>query len=810
MATSHQDDTFKVVIVGGGIAGLTLANALQHAGVDYVLLEAKSEIAPSLGASIGIAPNGIRILDQLSCYDAIEGLITPVETVGLHDVNGKELAPRSDMFKLARVRMNYPVCFLDRQALLKILAEHVCDQSRICLSKRVATIEHFVDHVEVCCTDGTSYNGAVVVGADGVNSTVRREMWRAAEALESGLTSKEDRATLFAEYKCLYGISSPTAGLAIGNFEVTFAQDVSTMVISSKGGRVFWFLFGRLPKVCRAGEIPRFSRSEAEQFARENLDILITPTGVKFGHIWKNRENCTLVPIEEGDYAHWTWGRFACVGDSIHKMTPNSGAGGNAAIESAAALANAINSLKIAACNPSLEDVSHIMTGYQEERKFRVSETIKSAHQVTRFQALKGVKERLIAKYVLPVTVELGADSETDGWIGSTMLNYLPPPPRSLCGTMPFNPSQGRGKHESLLRRAIFALPLLAVGIWCFVVILKHLPFGLFTEILESGRISWDHDRSVSVIKTLFHIEFLDQMLRSAALAMVPSALAMDKPSALQMLTFITDTGLVYAIMLVEGARRANLFKPASLPFIFGLLAVNGIGVFFPLYYYLFYVLSPIATFAALDKRLTDRAFTLGVLPVLALSYYTPLFVAYCASSLELRYRALWMWHLFPVWTVVGQHVLAWTVMPKTIVTDRMQNPKRDLWAIRITIGSLTALSAAVWLSTLYQALRFGFSLSALFFPNDDIHTYLGGVRNMLVWDQLCFSLSSLLWMLYLFSDLKRAGMVRRSWSFVLGVLIGASVFGGTGAAVGVAWLWREEVLASRRHKDAVVKAKGS
>ncbi|KAF7508605.1 hypothetical protein GJ744_009154 [Endocarpon pusillum] len=71
--------------------------------------------------------------------------------------------------------------------------------------------------------------------------------------------------------------------------------------------------------------------------------------------------------------------------------------------------------------------------------------------------------------------------------------------------------------------------------------------------------------------------------------------------------------------------------------------------------------------------------FTLGVLPVLALSYYTPLFVAHCASNLELRHRAVWFWHMFPVWTVVGQHVLAWTVMPKTIVTDRMQNPKRDL-----------------------------------------------------------------------------------------------------------------------------------
>jgi 2-polyprenyl-6-methoxyphenol hydroxylase-like FAD-dependent oxidoreductase len=95
----------RVIIAGGGIAGLTLANALQHAdGVEYVLLEARSDIAPQVGASIGIAPNGNRILDQLGCYDEIERLTEPVESVGNHDANGKDYAARSDMFKLGHVR----------------------------------------------------------------------------------------------------------------------------------------------------------------------------------------------------------------------------------------------------------------------------------------------------------------------------------------------------------------------------------------------------------------------------------------------------------------------------------------------------------------------------------------------------------------------------------------------------------------------------------------------------------------------------------------------------------------------------------
>ncbi|PYH97264.1 FAD/NAD(P)-binding domain-containing protein [Aspergillus ellipticus CBS 707.79] len=172
---------FRVLIVGGGIAGLTLANALQHAGVDFLVLEGRSEIAPQLGASIGLAPNGSRILDQLFCYDDLEKLAEPVQSVGYHDGRGRELCPRSDGFQLFTARTTYPVCFLDRQKVLQVLADHVHDQRRILLNKKVARIEHFPHQVVVYCTDGSSYTGDLVAGADGVASRVRKEMWRIAE-----------------------------------------------------------------------------------------------------------------------------------------------------------------------------------------------------------------------------------------------------------------------------------------------------------------------------------------------------------------------------------------------------------------------------------------------------------------------------------------------------------------------------------------------------------------------------------------------------------------------------------------------------
>lgn len=60
----------KIIIAGGSVAGLALANMLERFGIDFVVLEAYPRIAPQVGASIGLLPNGLRILDQLGCYEA--------------------------------------------------------------------------------------------------------------------------------------------------------------------------------------------------------------------------------------------------------------------------------------------------------------------------------------------------------------------------------------------------------------------------------------------------------------------------------------------------------------------------------------------------------------------------------------------------------------------------------------------------------------------------------------------------------------------------------------------------------------------
>lgn len=76
---SEKGSRLRVIIVGGSIAGLTLAHCLHtNPNVDYVVLEAGEEMAPQVGASIVVLPNGARILDQLGIWDDIMAMIEPL------------------------------------------------------------------------------------------------------------------------------------------------------------------------------------------------------------------------------------------------------------------------------------------------------------------------------------------------------------------------------------------------------------------------------------------------------------------------------------------------------------------------------------------------------------------------------------------------------------------------------------------------------------------------------------------------------------------------------------------------------------
>jgi 2-polyprenyl-6-methoxyphenol hydroxylase-like FAD-dependent oxidoreductase len=89
---TEKERPFKVLIAGGSIAGLTLANALARANIDFLVLESHGQIDPSVGAALTVPTNALRILDQMGIYDDIRAHLQPTADIYTYVEDGRLLA----------------------------------------------------------------------------------------------------------------------------------------------------------------------------------------------------------------------------------------------------------------------------------------------------------------------------------------------------------------------------------------------------------------------------------------------------------------------------------------------------------------------------------------------------------------------------------------------------------------------------------------------------------------------------------------------------------------------------------------------
>ena len=128
MATmvTKSSQELKIIIAGGGIVGLMLASALQHANIDYILIDRRESVTPDVGASIAFFPNGSRILDQIGCYEALWDHSVPIVHLHEHDQRGKFFrSQQSDAYTWLARRTGYDVPFIDRHHILDLLYESI-------------------------------------------------------------------------------------------------------------------------------------------------------------------------------------------------------------------------------------------------------------------------------------------------------------------------------------------------------------------------------------------------------------------------------------------------------------------------------------------------------------------------------------------------------------------------------------------------------------------------------------------------------------------------------------------------------------
>ncbi|MCJ1307875.1 hypothetical protein MMC25_001523 [Agyrium rufum] len=419
---------FRVIVVGSGVSGLIMAHALQHAGIDYIVLEAHREVVHSAGSSFGLWPSAARILDQLGCWQDIKNVSTPITHHCVRRPNGSVLV-HSKIFTDISANFGYEALVVERPTLLRILYEHISDKSRIQTARAVDHISETTDGLEVSLKDGTTERGDIVVGCDGVHSTVRKCMWDIAKKAAPTSFAVLDGNGLSSSFHCLVGVSPSIQGIRCSESNSVQRQGFSIQV-TSQPESTFFFTCIKPDASIDQPDRKKFTPEALEEQAAKLTGITVTET-VFFGDIWKQRHRGYMCLLEEGLQERWHHGRCVLVGDSAHKMSPVLALGGTCAIESAAAL---VNYLYEGIClhperKPHGETLIKILETYQAAREPRVTAIYQTVSKLTRIQTTDGHLKRFISRFVLPFT---GLEARTAIALtrGAVKIEFLPVPER--------------------------------------------------------------------------------------------------------------------------------------------------------------------------------------------------------------------------------------------------------------------------------------------------------------------------------------------------------------------------------------------
>ncbi|KAJ4248440.1 hypothetical protein NW762_012777 [Fusarium torreyae] len=303
---------------------------LEQFDLDYILLEAHSEIAPPVGASIGMFPNGLRILDQIVCYEPIREVFgdqVPYNVTYTSNEKADVIAGIDGIFhhlwkRQPRIRA---ILFRSSKSPPVSLQLHPT-QGKNSTGQEKHGRQTRQNGVNVTCADGSIVSGTILVGADGVQSSVRKAMHKLGHTLEPGYFDPKEEGNV----PCW----------ATGQQSMVTGKGRSQLVVSGPDDRVYWFLFERLSETKYGKDIPRYTKEDEERFVKRNRDVAITPT-VRFGQVFEKKISSTLTPLHEVAYKKWFFKRILTLGDSVHKPNPIGGQGSNRAIESCAEFNNA-------------------------------------------------------------------------------------------------------------------------------------------------------------------------------------------------------------------------------------------------------------------------------------------------------------------------------------------------------------------------------------------------------------------------------------------------------------------------------------
>jgi len=338
----------SVLIVGAGIAGLALGRALRARGISAEIIERTTAWTPA-GTGIYLPANGVRALQSLGIGDAVTSRSVRMTYQRILDNRGRLLAE----VDLDAVWGAVGPCVGMRRADLHSMLLDGAHGVPLRLGTTVTALTESHDAVTVVFDDGVQREYDVVVGADGVHSTIRR--------LAFGSTPPNYVGQVSWRF-----LSEHTHGIT--NWTVMLDRRRAFLTVPVPGG-LYCYADLTCERIERASDLTPL-RSLFLDFAAPMdaiLDRLVNTEAVHFA------------PIEEVTVEPGVTGRIVLIGDAAHATSPNMAQGACMALEDALVLSEML---------ASGGRVADQLLAFSERRRARIRWVQQRTHRRDRVRSL--------------------------------------------------------------------------------------------------------------------------------------------------------------------------------------------------------------------------------------------------------------------------------------------------------------------------------------------------------------------------------------------------------------------------------------
>jgi 2-polyprenyl-6-methoxyphenol hydroxylase-like FAD-dependent oxidoreductase len=365
------------LVIGGGIAGPVTALALRKAGIEATVYEAYATTADGIGGQLTIAPNGLDALRIIGADEVVRAVGQPMNRMVMADGRGRPIGEFPGLPGLV------PSQALWRPDLYRALHDHaVACGVRIEYGKRLVGAEEAPDGVTARFADGGTAHGDVLVGADGIHSTVRA-------LIDPDAPGPENVPLLN------FG--------AVAGVAVAAEPDASYFVFGRRAFLGYWAQpdgstawFGNLPHkepmtVAEARRVP------AAEWLRRLREVYADD--VPGGELLRHTDADRLVVLGSmgimPKVPRWHRGRMVLVGDAVHAPSASSGQGASLAAEGA---------VQLARCLRDLPDVAVAFAAYERLCRGRVEKVAARAAKTNNSKAL-GPAAITMMRLMMPVAM---------------------------------------------------------------------------------------------------------------------------------------------------------------------------------------------------------------------------------------------------------------------------------------------------------------------------------------------------------------------------------------------------------------------